>query len=317
MENHNRIMFQRGVKHTQTHGYSFLFHGGIILTLMLLALCGCKKEAPKEAQTADTKKESQTADINAVKDNAPADDKKADALAQANDTAGKGDSDKPDAAAVKKCEKWGSNPLFVDGQVFNYDVKIERSACCELDKDNPEWKCDDTGMCELKKSVLMQCKTTLIHAESQFCGSSIICHDNDNIAFPTGLWFVDNNGLYHFDPETKLTLNKQETPGNCKNTAYIQCNPETLAYDYAEFAEEEPLIPFVKTDIQKDECDEEGIVCESFHLKHEGKVWNREISAEGGDSAFNAVTLDETRGITAFKNAFSGGMTWTIEGNLK
>ncbi len=321
-------------KRNQLLCQSHLFYGCIVLSLFLMVASGCKKTAdvqqePKAAPAANA----QAAGDNAPNENKPeaAADKdaaqavqaatpQADAEKAANPGAPAPKPDDAQAAPLKKCEKWGKNPMFQDGHVFNYEVKIERAACCDLDKDDPEWECDEDGMCELNKTASIQCKASLTHTESYFCGSTITCTDSkgrESLDFPAGHWFIDSNGIYHFVSEKKMMLNKQTAPGNCQKTENIQCKPETLAYEYSEFGDEEPLIPFAKADIHRDECDEGGDFCNAFHLTHKDTIWARETSADGGDSSSDAVTLDETKGITSFKNDFSGGSEQHIEGKLK
>ena len=261
-----------------------------------------------DAQNAEAKPE------NAADNNIQADsqDNKAGKASDAENTA--------PAVASKKCEKWGTNPLFVDGHELVYDVKKSQQACCNLDEDEAGWECDEDGDCTKESAYEMKCKISLIQAESFFCASKLTCLNsagedvditNEYAEFDyslAGYWMIDSNGLYHLDSDDKLSLNKQAKPGDCKKTKYVLCNPETLAYEYAEFSNAEPLISFVKykeMDIDTDNDDED--FTSSLTVTHKGSTWERKDEASGSDEFSQSVLFDETRGITEFKTHFAGG----------
>ena len=279
--------------------------------LVLFSLNGCKKssDSPKESETTTT-----TAQQTAANDSAAAPENAQDLQVKPN----------VDAAEMKKCEKWGNNPIFMDGQEFIYDTKIETHACCDLDKDDPSWKCDDTGSCAREISFEIKCKATLTNTEPHFCASSISCttdskYESELMNFRiAGGWFIDSNGIYHLEEAGEEALGLNPAPGNCKNIKYIQCIPETLAYEYTNFQDDFPLIPFGQSEgVHEGDCEEDAPVCDSLEITHQGSIWERIESVEGGDSSTTTIALDEKRGVIRYETMFSGGMERTLTATLK
>ena len=284
-----------------------------------------EKPATESAETAPVaQNDSKTVEPKADDQNDPKTIEPSAAVVEANAKNPAPEAIVPTETASKKCEKWGSNPLFTDGHEFRYETKIESAACCDLDKDDPDWECDESGMCERTISFQVNCKVSLTHTEPYFCASNISCHAQSKYTnelsdfLLSGKWFIDDNGIYHFPESENIQLKKQTNPENCKKTEYIQCKQNTLAFEYSDFETESPLIPFSQSKgIHKDECDDEGIVCTGFDLKHHDAIWEREESAEGGDSSSMSFTLDEKRGITRYSNSFSGGSERTVTATLQ
>ena len=219
------------------------------------------------------------------------------------------------ALPSKKCEKWGTNPLFVDGHEFVYNAEESHEKCCDIDE--PGWECDDDGDCRLETSSEIKCKVSLVQAESYFCASKLTCLDSKGKEVDIsnkysefgydldGYWIIDSNGLYYSYSDSILK-NKQAKPGDCKKTKYVLCKPETLAYVYTAFSKEEPLISFVKyKEMHSDDSDEH--FSSFLTVTHEGSTWQRDDSVSGPDDFSQSVTFDETRGITVFETGFSGG----------
>ena len=309
---------------------------GILVSCLTIA-CSSKAKVENTPAPADEKQATESTDPPPVAQNDPKTvDEKTDAqnapktiesaaaVVEANSHNTAPEAMAPTETVSKKCEKWDSNPLFMDGHEFRYETKIESAACCDLDKDDPDWECDDGGMCERTISFQVNCKVSLTHTESYFCASAISCHTQSKYTdelsdfLPVGKWFIDDNGIYHFPESENIQLKKQTSPENCKKTEYIQCKQNTLAFEFSDFEAESPLIPFSQSKgIHKDECDDEGIVCSGLDLKHHDTTWEREESAEGGDSSSMSFALDEKRGITRFSNSFSGGSERTVTAKLQ
>ncbi len=297
-----------------------------IFMLILTAGTGCKTKKPVSEEAAQPDREMTSAALEAAanKVNAALDAaNKANAEdARAKDSVPAGDAAKDEnaapAAASKKCEKWGTNPLFADGHEFVYDITESHKACCNLDEDDPKWECDKDGDCTKESTGKLKCKVSLIEAESFFCASQMICMDSDGKTVDVknsftdfdysmaGYWIIDANGLYHLNSDDKLSLNKQAEPGDCKNTKYILCIPETLAYEYAGFSKAEPVISFVKYKEMDTDSDDENF-SSSRTITHNDATWERKDDASGADEFSQSVSFDEKRGITEFKTHFAGG----------
>ena len=271
-----------------------------MIAVLLLAINGCKKDY-----------DVQTTQNNRSNDNT---------LLVQNTTSPSDPNDHSNPQTGKICETWGQIPLFKDNHIFVYDAKLENEACCDLDQDDPEWECDNDGNCTRELSFDIQCKTTLMHADSIYCESIVSCStegDRDLYDFsPDGHWFVDTNGIYRLSKDNAINLEKQPSPNKCISPSYIQCKSDTLAYEYTEFCIEIPLIPWnLSTDIDQENCDE--YMCESFTLTHHGNLWEITSSFQGGDSVSSTTLFDETRGITEFTSLFSGGFERTFHAILK
>ena len=131
-------------------------------------------------------------------------------------------------------------------------------------------------------------------------------------------WFVDSNGIYHLEESSENALGLQPNPGQCKNTKYIQCVPNTLAYEYTNFQDEIPLYPYTQPNgVHEGDCEEDAPVCETLNISHQGNIWERTLSLEGGDSSSETITFDEKRGVIEYTSSFSGGMEKTLTAQLK
>ena len=242
-------------------------------------------------------------------------------------------------SAQKKCKKWGSNPMFVDGHEFTYSVESshevsfidDNDVLCDDNVRENCWDCKNTKEredCTKTQVYELKCKSSLIQAEASYCAAKISCagdkvidevylfnNSSDN-ALPTGIWAVDANGIYFLENANDLRLTKQPKPGNCKKTKYIKCKPETLAYEYTEFSKTEPLIPFTKPE-GLSESDEDENFSSSLTITHKGTVWEREDSASGPDDFWGGVTIDETKGITQMKGGHAGAAEYNISASLE
>ena len=312
--------------------------------MILAAGAGCKANKPvsEEAAQSDTKKADAAQDsakkadavqdasnkvnaaldavnkVDAVYDAANKVNAALDAADKANNGEALGAENTAPGAASIKCEKWGTNPLFADGHEFVYDITESHKACCNLDEDDPKWECDKDGDCTKESTVKLKCKISVIQAESVFCASKMTCLDSNgkeaditNVYAEfgyslAGYWVIDSNGLYHFAASDKLNLDKQASPGDCKKTKYILCNPETLAYEYAGFSNAEPLISFVKYKEMDTDSDDENF-SSSRTITHKQSTWERKDEVSGPDEFSQSVTFDEKHGITEFKTHFAGG----------
>ena len=221
------------------------------------------------------------------------------------------------------CENWSSNPIFDDGHIFIYNAKLEQEACCDLDKSDPSWECDDDGDCTREISFKIQCTSKLTHTESNFCASTISCTTNSGYQselydfLPMGKWYIDTNGIYRLSGTGMDTLVQQSTPGNCKRTKYIKCVPDTLAYIYTNFQNQVPLFPLSKTrGVNEDDCDNEDN-CSTLSIKYKNHVWTRTESVDGADSSAMTIVLDETRGLIKFETMFSGGSERTFTATME
>ena len=106
-------------------------------------------------------------------------------------------------------------------------------------------------------------------------------------------WFVDSNGIYHLEESSENALGLQPNPGQCKNTKYIQCVPNTLAYEYTNFQDEIPLYPYTQPNgVHEDDCEEDAPVCETLIISHQGNIWERTLSLEGSDSSSETRTAE-------------------------
>ena len=230
---------------------------------------------------------------------------------------------------AKRCEKWGSNPLFVDGSTFVYEVEDSHTVSilqqddvlCDDNTDDNCWNCENKEEredCTRTNSYDFTCKASLIEAESNYCMTKLACEAAiDDVYFfdsgsanslPIGLWAIDSNGIYYFEEYfedyDKIDMTKQPKPGNCKKTKYIKCKPGTLAYEYTLFSDKTPLISFTK---EMSGSDDDERFISSLSVTHEGTIWTREDSASGPDDFWGGITIDETRGIIGFKGGFAGG----------
>ena len=284
--------------------------------MILLVGSGCKSKKMVSEETVQVATDK--ADIENVEANHINANDETDSQTEGNDIDTRASDDENTAQALpsKKCEKWGTNPLFEDGHEFVYDVSESLKACCDLD--DPGWKCDDDGDCTMENSYTIKCKVSLIQTESYFCASKLTCLNSDGEEVKVsnkfahfdysldGYWIVDSNGLYHLNGESKLNLNKQAKPGDCKKTKYIYCKPETLAYEYTGFSKAEPIISFVKYKEMNKSRDGEHFI-DSLTVTHEGTNWKRVDDVSGSDDFMQSVTFDEARGFTEFETSYAGG----------
>lgn len=229
----------------------------------------------------------------------------------------------PPATGEIACTSW-NNALFVDGSELYYKIKVEQSDDSNANDDNP--------VTELEFYVL--CHVKLNYATDIYCGSTVTCElepkynkDKYKEAMKAGLpvegtWFIDKNGIYYFNKDQFKELVKTTDIGNCKTghpagshyVNYVKCIPETLAWEYKQFKEAEPLIP-LSPDVKVYEVLETEAGTTKKTVSRTGTVLCYHNAFEGEDEFVDDICVDDTKGPTSFKKVSTSD--FTMKGTLK
>ncbi len=218
------------------------------------------------------------------------------------------------------CQKW-NNDLFVDGSELYYKIKMEQPVENQEEPENSNSEVEFYVMCHVK----------LNYASDIYCGSSVTCEleskynteQNQKVIAPglpmEGTWFIDKNGIYHFDKDQFKGLVKTSDTGKCtrvRYVKYINCEAGTLAWEYEPFTISDPLIP-LSSDVKVYEVSKSDSVTTKKTVSRTGTVMCYHYAVDGINPIVDDICVDDTKGPSSFKKVRSGTANFTLKGSLR
>ena len=211
--------------------------------------------------------------------------------------------------------------MFAEDTELYYKIKIEQSA-------------DGLAEDESAFEFYVLCHVDLKYVSEIYCGSSITCELDPkynkeiykSIVDPglpvEGTWFIDKNGIYHFEKDqfTELTKTTDTRRSERIFINYVENEPGTLTWEYKQFKEVEPLFP-LRPDVKvydvrpKDSFNKVGT---KKTVSRTGTVLCYHYSLEkDDDTSIDDICLDDTKGPSSFKKVRNGVADFSMKGTLK
>ena len=218
------------------------------------------------------------------------------------------------------CQKW-NNDLFVDGSELYYKIKMTQPSENQEGQENSESEFEFYVTCHVK----------LNYASDIYCGSSVTCElepkyntEQNQKVIASGLpmegtWFIDQNGIYHFDKDQFKGLVKTSDTGKCRSVryvSYINCAAGTLAWEYEPFTIIDPLIP-LGPDVKVYEVSKLDGNPTKKTVSRTGTVLCYHYGVEGTNPTVDDICIDDTKGPSSFKTVRSGASNYTMKGSLR
>ncbi len=212
------------------------------------------------------------------------------------------------------------SPLFTEDSELYYKIKVEQSAD-GLPEDESEFE------------FYVLCHVDLKYVSEIYCGSSITCElepkynkeEYKSIVAPglpvEGTWFIDKNGIYHFEKDqfTELTKTTDNGSGE-KYIRYIEHEPGTLSWEYKQFKDADPLFPLKPNVKVYDVTPKNSFnkVATKKTVSRTGTVLCYHYSVEGDeDVSIDDICLDDAKGPSSFKKIRNGVADFSLKGTLK
>ena len=226
----------------------------------------------------------------------------------------------PPATGEVICTKW-NNDLFVDGSELYYKIKMTQPAENQEGEENTDSESEFYVMCHVR----------LDYATDIYCGSSVTCElepkyntEQNQKVIASGLpmegtWFIDQNGIYHFDKDQFKGLVKTSDTGKCKRVRYVRyinCESGTLAWEYEPFTILEPLIP-LGPDVKVYETSDWNGIPTKKTVSRTGTVLCYHYGVDGSNPTVDDICVDDTKGPSSFKTVRNGESKYTMKGSLR